>query len=315
MKSSQVYVLKGIINSSVINLADIPPQKLLNYTKVFLNGEWLGVTNTPETLYKKMKKMKINGEIEATTSIVFDIERNNLNIYCDGGRLYRPMLRVKNNTVQLTKDHLDLVSTASTNNPTMITSWNEFMIKNPGLIEYIDMEEQTQVMAAMTPKDVDVMRNRMISSIDVVKNMKKTDIEHVVNRYDDTLFVRYTHCEIHPSLLIGVVAANIPFSNHNQGPRNIFQYSQARQAMGIYTSNYRDRLDISYVLYHPMKPLVTTRTIKYLNTDNMTAGENIIVAIACYTGLMISPCYFEKGNSKFSSQRATFSNCGKIPNA
>jgi DNA-directed RNA polymerase II subunit RPB2 len=85
-------------------------------------------------------------------------------------------------------------------------------------------------------------------------------------------------------MMIGVVVANIPFCNHNQAPRNIFQYSQARQAMGIYTSNYRERLDISYILYHTQRPLVTTRLIKYISTDKLPAGENAVVAIACYTG-------------------------------
>jgi len=54
--------------------------------------------------------------------------------------------------------------------------------------------------------------------------------------------------------------------------------------MGIYASNYRDRLDISYILFHPQKPLITTRTSKYIYTDVLTDGENAIVAIACYTG-------------------------------
>lgn len=54
--------------------------------------------------------------------------------------------------------------------------------------------------------------------------------------------------------------------------------------MGIYISNYRDRLDISYILYHPQKPLITTRTAKYLYTDVLPSGENAIVAIMCYTG-------------------------------
>lgn len=57
-----------------------------------------------------------------------------------------------------------------------------------------------------------------------------------------------------------------------------------RQAMGIYISNYRDRLDISYILYHPQKPLITTRTAKYLYTDILPSGENAIVAIMVYTG-------------------------------
>jgi DNA-directed RNA polymerase II subunit RPB2 len=284
MKSSQVYVLKGLLSEQVLDLRDVPPRKLKEYTKVFLNGEWIGVTGYAYDLYKTLKHKKINSEIESTTSIVYDIDSNNLYVYCDGGRLYRPMLRVKNNVMQVTKDHIKMISIGNTNNPTMITKWGELMVKHPGLIEYIDMEEQMQVMAAMSLSDVTKMRIRMKESVNIVKNMKKKDLENIVNRYDDTLFVRYTHCEIHPSLLIGVVVSNIPFCNHNQGPRNIFQFSQAKQAMGIYTSNYRDRLDISYILYQPMKPLVTTRTIKYINTDSLTAGENTIVAIACYTG-------------------------------
>ena len=56
--------------------------------------------------------------------------------------------------------------------------------------------------------------------------------------------------------------------------------------MGIYATNYRDRLDISFILYHPQRALVTTRSAKYTNSELMPAGENCIVAIACYTGLM-----------------------------
>lgn len=54
--------------------------------------------------------------------------------------------------------------------------------------------------------------------------------------------------------------------------------------MGIYTSNYRDRLDISYILYHPQRPLIITRTSKYMYADILPAGENCVVAIACYSG-------------------------------
>lgn len=54
--------------------------------------------------------------------------------------------------------------------------------------------------------------------------------------------------------------------------------------MGIYISNYRDRLDISYILFHPQRPLVMTRTSKYMFADILPSGENCVVAIACYTG-------------------------------
>ena len=54
--------------------------------------------------------------------------------------------------------------------------------------------------------------------------------------------------------------------------------------MSIYSSNYRDRLDISYILYHTQKPLVNTKIAKYIHTDILPCGENAVVMIGCYTG-------------------------------
>ena len=84
--------------------------------------------------------------------------------------------------------------------------------------------------------------------------------------------------------MLGTTSANIPFCEHNQAPRNIYNFSQSRQAKGIYASNHRYRMDISYLLAHPYIPLVQTRSMKYLNTVDLPAGENCIVAIACYSG-------------------------------
>jgi len=128
------------------------------------------------------------------------------------------------------------------------------------------------------------MKAREKEAHDIAKKTPGTDVKSILNRYDKQMYLKYSHCEIHPSMLFGIVANNIPFMNHNQGPRNMFQYSQARQAQGIPTSNYKHRLDISYALYHPAKPLVTTRSMKYVHTDKLPASENAIVAIGVYTG-------------------------------
>ena len=61
-------------------------------------------------------------------------------------------------------------------------------------------------------------------------------------------------------------------------------YYSKKQAMGLYNSHYRDRLDISYILYNTQKPLVNTRIAKYLHSDILPCGENVVVMLGCYSG-------------------------------
>jgi len=278
---SQIQLLREIVLKKVKKLDDVFPSQMLKYTKIFLNGDWIGLTDEPIELYNHIKELKYNGSVEYTTSVIFDDDTNELRIYCDGGRLFRPVIRVKDNELMLTKSHIKLISLDKIKSDVMITSWNSFMQRNPGIIEYIDSEEQVY---AMISPDTDTLYNMKQKEITSSKLAEVKDVDKT-NRYGEKTFIKYSHCEIHPSLLLGVIAANIPFLNHNQGPRNIFQYAQGRQAMCIYASNYRYRMDTSFILYHPQKPLINTRTGKYMYNDILSPGENAIVAIACYTGL------------------------------
>ena len=91
----------------------------------------------------------------------------------------------------------------------------------------------------------------------------------IVNRYNDTVYTRYTHCEFHPSMMLGSTSSCIPFCEHNQAPRNIYNFSQAKQGKGIYATNERHRMDIGFRLQNPNYPLVQTRAMKYLKTLDM----------------------------------------------
>lgn len=283
-KSSQIGIIKKFLKNKMINTNDVSSFELIKYAKIFLNGEWLGISDRPYDLWSAMKNMKYHGKFDATTSITQNIEQNEIKIFCNGGRLFRPVLRVENNVLLLNKDHISRISTESSTNPTKIASWNEFMAKYPGIIEYLDVDETTEAMVSMYPHDVEKMRLRMIESAKKIETMKDIRTSVTLNRYNDMTFVRYTHCEIHPALMTGIITANVPFYNHNQGPRNTYQFNMTTACMGIYATNYRKRIDQGYILYNPQRPIVSTRHAKYTNLNKLANGENVIVALQCYTG-------------------------------
>lgn len=106
-----------------------------------------------------------------------------------------------------------------------------------------------------------------------------------LNKFIYPTFKRITHHELHPAMWHSAVAQMIPFPDHNQSPRNCYQSSMGKQALGIYATNYAVRVDtMANILTYPQNPLVQTRTTKYTNLDEMPHGYQAIVAIMCYTG-------------------------------
>jgi DNA-directed RNA polymerase beta subunit len=262
----------------LIPITSVPLNILNKRIHVNLNGEWLGVTEYPFELVNELKNKRRTGEINIQTSINFNIRIKSIDIYTDGGRLIRPLIRVENNELKLTRKMLESID-GSYMDKNKVTRWAEFIQRFPDVIEYVDVEESENLMIAMYPSEIIEAKQRMLNTESVSEGGRGNP----VNRYEKT-YVKYTHCEFHPMMFMGVISSNIPFSEHNQAPRNYFNFAQTRQGMGIYASNHRHRVDLSYLLYHPMRPLVITRAAKYTHELDIPAGENIIVAIACYTG-------------------------------
>lgn len=230
-------------------------EKYGDYVKVFINGIWVGFTDNPLSLFKYLKNMKMKGIINVYSSIVFDYKWKEIRVMNDAGRLTRPLYIVENNNILINDDIIHKLDINEIN-------WNMLMLKTndkPAYIEYIDPEEQNFSLIAMTPKQV--------------------DIQLYENKY------KYTHCEIHPSTIFGVLASCVPFPDHNQSPRNTYQCAMGKQAMGMYVTNYDKRMDkTAYVLSYPMRPLVDTRVMNMLNLNKIPSGEMLIVAIGTYSG-------------------------------
>jgi DNA-directed RNA polymerase II subunit RPB2 len=249
----------------VTSLEGIQPSDIFDSVKVFVNGDWYGQSFDPKNLVDKLKALRRTGAINPFISIAWYIQYNEIQIWTDGGRLCRPLYILKDNKLKITNQFADdivskklqwkdLIKINSAENSEEINDDN-------AIIEYVDVNESDTLMICMSKDNL------------------------LENKKENYAYYNYTHCEIHPSMMLGVLACNIPFPEHNQAPRNLYQGAMGKQAMGIYSPAFRHRMDtMAHILHYPQKPMVNTETSKYVHSDTLPSGQMPIVAIACYTG-------------------------------
>lgn len=132
-----------------------------------------------------------------------------------------------------------------------VTTWNDAV--ECGLVRYIDTNETENSVIAMFP--------------------------------DKLAEFPCDFLEIDPSMILGVCASIIPFPDHSQSPRNCYQSSMGKQALGVPCLNFTHRTDTKlYVMDTPMKPIVSTKAADFLKFNDMPSGQMAIVAITTKEG-------------------------------
>ncbi len=238
--------------NTLSELGVIPPALSLqinaeNRTRVFVNGDFIGFSTEPEKFVELVRRKRRKGEISSQLNITYYRDRRDIIINSDRGRARRPVIIVENGISLVTESHIEKLRKGEME--------FEDLVKT-GVIEYLDAEEEENALIALNEID-----------------LTKADGDE------------YTHLEVDPSLLLGIVAGLIPYPDHNSSPRNTMGCAMLKQSLGLPTANYKTRADTRvHLLHYPQKPMVKTRTADLILHDKRPAGQNFVVAVLSYEG-------------------------------
>ena len=242
------------------NLGDVSRADLFRHIRVLVNGAWIGVLPVDAAgavaAVAALRAAKRRGRVHIHTGITYKPAKRELWINTEGGRLLRPVLNAA--AIRDLQAHPDAIPVWLTRTPKATThvSWAHVLRwQSPAghsLIEYIDPTETENLYISM---------------------------------WIDSVNAEHTHVEIHPCTMLGTMASNIPFPDHNQAPRNSYQSAMGKQAMGMSTLNARERMDtITNSLWYPSLPLASPYMSRFHGSQTMLSGYNVIVAIMPYGG-------------------------------
>ena len=216
--------------------------------KVFVDGLIAGYVREGDKMAQELIRMRRGGEISSEVNVAYSPPRS------EGGRseLYVncDQGRVRRPVIILegTKPKLTREHVEAIQRGEM--RWEDLVER--GVVEYLDADEEEDALIAPSPGRINE---------------------------------RTTHVEIAPYTILGIAASLIPYPEHNQSPRNAYESAMAKQALGVFSVNYANRVDSrGHILHYPQVPVVRTKPMDIIKYDTRPAGQNCVLAVLCYQG-------------------------------
>ena len=252
-------------------------------TIVLINGSVWGTTQRPEQLEHVLISMRLNRDLPWEMRFVWNRAgplARYFYINTDCSTALRPLLRV---------DRIQTIAAALQD-----ASIPEAMIwrrlDSMRCVEWFDKEEEE------------------------ARNIVVADIAHKLHSG------KYTHIEMDPTSILGVLASLIPYSCMNQSPRNMYFTSMVKQSLALPCLAYRDRVDKDqFVTWYPQEPLSSTRFHQYMikQSGGITCAQCPIFAVGCWSGhnmedsILVKKEYVDRGGFMTTYIRGYFSDARK----
>lgn len=257
----------GIVKNMALSCSityDIPDQQVVRFikeeqdfvdiqtgefdtTSIYVNGIIIGTIKNMIPVKDKLISMRRKGVIHYHTSIVPNYSNRELHVYTSGGRLIRPVFIVDpNGKLVFDERHVSVI----TKNIKDKSCWEKLLVgddKLPPAIEYLDVQE---------------------SAVSLICE----DTRKVYQK-------KYTHCDIDPSLILGILASNIVFSNHNQSPRNCYQCLDKNEKILMANGSYKPigevKIDDEVTTFDPdsMKTFTTKAVYQHVSPTDKDIYE------------------------------------------
>lgn len=217
---------------------------ILNGRIILHNDEVIKVRKNFIEIIKALRRKRI---VSKFTEFYYDNILQTIEIYTDGSRPTCPYLIVNPISKNLVIDEMN--------------AWDEDLeeLLKKGCIEFIaSREEENDDFLLCTS----------------VGKFRKMSTDGMING-----IYNYSHCNIDPNQMFSTSTSVAPMTDRQPGPRNTYQASMGKQALGSFCLNHHDRFYTTYrVLHRGARPFTETDTYFIPKMDIMPSGQTINVA-------------------------------------
>ena len=179
-----------------------------------------------------------NGLFNIFISIGWHTEINEIHVWTDAGRPMHPLFPIYNDKISYQSNYIieKILSQKYT--------WEESVMgfakrkleiskDNCNIYKKNDLYNES----------VNLQSSQAIIEYIDTQEMEGVKLATYYDSPEDYVNKSVTHIEIHPSVILGVMANQIIFPSNNPYPRNAFSCGQSKQAVSLYNSNYQNRMD------------------------------------------------------------------------